>query len=321
MHPSIPKPGTELFQSRLFGEFQKKIPYRGGYWELDGTIVIPNKMRFGSWLWVPYGPQGYAPELFSELENVARTAGAVYARIEPAADWPGDEAISELKKKYRITPAPHRFTPECTLVLNLEKSEEQLLQEMKPKGRYNIKVAQRNGVIIKQGEKITDAVYELFRETGMRDRFNIHPKKYYELLVSEFPGAVLWTAEHNGNLCAAIIVITYNDVATYYYGASGYAQRSLMAPYLLQWEAIRDAKSRGCTSYDFLGIAPPEEHTPNFAGDNANNKTKMPHPLAGVTQFKKKFGGETICFGKGFDIVYRKLPYMTLITARKLRGG
>jgi len=313
-----------FFQSHTFGEFQKKIPYRGAYWELrDGDshmLVIKNRMRMGnSWLWVPYGPRGYSKKIFAELAEIAQKEKAIYARIEPSNDWPGDMALKDLNEKYSIRPAPHRFTPECTLVLDLTQSEQDILAGMKPKGRYNIKVAQKNGVNIKQGEKITDAVYELFCETGTRDRFNIHPKKYYELLINDFPGTELWVAEYNNKPCATIIVITYNNVATYYYGASSYEYRALMSPYLLQWEAIRDAKARGCTSYDFLGVAPPHENRDDFAGHNANNKNKIAHPLAGVTQFKTKFGGKTICFGKGFDIVYRIAAYTMLEAMRRMR--
>lgn len=285
-----------FFQSALFEKFQEKIPYRGKTWRTsDGCLVVRIKMRFGfSWLWLPYAPPLKQPA-FAELAKIAKEERAIFARIEPFL--PGEEFDS--------TKSPQRFTPEHSLVLDLEKSEEEILAQMKPKGRYNIQIAKRHGVLVHRygsdaPEKDFAAFYEILKKTGGRDGFSIHPKFFYATLLETFgaEGANLFLAySPDKKVIGGIIVIFYKDTATYYYGASDYEHRNLMAPYLLQWEAIHEAKRRGMKHYDFLGIAPPHAKK---------------HPYAGITEFKKKFGGREITYPPAFDVVYRPIPYCLL---------
>lgn len=303
------KTGT-FFQSFVFGEFQEKIPYRGKSWTLASCLVV--KMRLPtefSWLWIPYGPliaenHGLAAarpvkEIFADLARIAKEENAVFARIEPPF------AITEPKGSKR---SPKRYTPEHTLILDLTKSEEEILAQMKPKGRYNVQVAKRHSVRVREfpnflnvPSKDFDAFYEILRHTGERDAFGIHPKFFYEKLLETFGGhrmsSLFLAYDKRDQIIAGTIIIFYGKTATYYYGASDHSHRNLMAPYLLQWEAIREAKKRGMEFYDFLGIAPP----------NSKN-----HPLAGVTGFKKKFGGMEVDFPPAFDIVYRPWLYRFL---------
>lgn len=300
-----------FFQSFAFGEFQKKIPYRGKSWAIvkkkaDGVtascLAIKMRLKFGRcWLWVPYGPLGSSQSIFEDLEEIAKKEKAVFARIEPAGDWK-NEQTELLRKNWNIRPAPSRFTPEYSLILDLQKTEAEILAHMKPKGRYNIQIAKRHGVEVQQygcdaPEKDFDAFYEILKKTGGRDGFGIHPQYFYKTLLETLAPkkmASLFLAYHKKTVVGGIIVILYKDTATYYYGASSYEHRHLMAPYLLQWEAILEAKKRGMTQYDFFGIAP----------GNAKN-----HPWKGVTEFKKKFGGKEVTYPPAFDLVYRPLWY------------
>lgn len=240
--------------------------------------------------------------LFEDLARIAKEEGAIFARVEPGENWQ-DSDTAELKKQWRIRPAKKRFTPERTLVLDLDKSEDEILAQMKPKGRYNIGVAQKKGVVVKQlGADVPvpdfDAFYKILEKTGERDEFGIHPKSFYKTLLETFApqgmASLFLAYDKEETIVAGIIVIFYGNTATYYYGASDYAHRNLMAPYALQWEAIREAKKRGMRYYDFLGIAP------------TDNKK---HPWAGVTEFKKKFGGREKGFPKVFDVVYKPVLY------------
>ncbi|MBI2638500.1 peptidoglycan bridge formation glycyltransferase FemA/FemB family protein [Candidatus Peregrinibacteria bacterium] len=338
-HPS----GT-FFQSWTFGEFQEKIPYRGKSWcviarskatkqSIAATcLAIKMKLRFGKcWLWVPYGPllvensgemAGDGRDgIFEDLARIAKEENAIFARIEPptaAGFLPGEE-FADLLKRWRIVASPQRFTPEYSLILDLEKTEDEILAQMKPKGRYNISVALRHGVFVEQfvhaHMKVQshaadvknrprtefDKFYTILQTTAQRDGFKIHPKSFYETLLATFgENSSLFLAElkqkgGQAKIIGGIIVIYYKDTATYYYGASDHhAYRNLMAPYLLQWEAIREAKRRGMKNYDFLGIAPPDQ--PN-------------HPYAGITEFKKKFGGREVNYPPAFDIVYKPVLY------------
>lgn len=324
-HPS----GT-FFQSWAFGELQEKIPYRGKTWRIgNDCLVVKMKMRFGfSWLWLPYASP-FAQPAFAELANIAKKERTIFARIEPNSQESTEKvctyrcktpcfahgvnflpgALLDANPRARIYPSRGRFTPEYTLVLNLEKSEEEILVQMKPKGRYNIQVALKHGVTVHKQIKREvpgrdfDDFYKLLKRTSQRDSFRIHPKFFYEKLLETLDASLfLAYAPHEKRVVAGIIVVYYKDTATYYYGASSHADRALMAPYLLQWEAIREARSRNMKKYDFLGLAPPHEKN---------------HPLQGVTEFKKKFGGEEIHYPPAFDVVYRPFLYKILKLLRR----
>ncbi len=308
------KAGT-FFQSFAFGELQEKIPYRGKSWALhakeSSCLVIKMKLPLRKcWLWVPYGPLGFSEDIFEDIARIAKKESALFVRVEPAADLE-QHCLVLLQKKWRIVAAKNRFTPEHSLVLDLEKSASEILAQMKPKGRYNIQIAKRHGVLVQQygcdaPEKDFSAFYEILKKTGGRDGFGIHPKYFYKTLLETMAPkkmASLFLAYHEGAVIGGIIVVFYKDTATYYYGASSYEHRSLMAPYLLQYEALLEAKKRAMKQYDFLGIAPPE----------AKN-----HPWAGVTEFKKKFGGREVHYPPAFDIIYKPGWHLALKLKQKL---
>ncbi len=315
-----------FFQSQAFGEFQEKIPYRGKSWMLRvlsfsrkresidppvkpeddikaSCLVIRQKLPLGySWLWVPYGPLGFHEEIFEGIAQIAKKERAVFARIEPPLHW--DAKHNEtIRKNWRIASAKKRYTPEHTLILDIEKGEGEILAQMKPKGRYNIGVAEKHGVCVEpwNGDKKSfDEFYEIMRKTGERDEFGIHPKFFYAELLKTFgDDAILFLAKvPYSKVLAGIIVVFYKGTATYYYGASDHKYRNLMAPYSLQWEAIREAKRRGMKHYDFLGISPSHEKN---------------HSWSGVTEFKKKFGGREVNYPPAFDIVFKPLLYKILL--------
>jgi len=186
---------------------------------------------------------------------------------------------------------------------------------MKPKGRYNIRLAKKKGVKItkadpskpKQFQKQIDAYHDILLETTTRDGFSAHSKSFYENMVKtlhENKKGDLYLAQFEDKIIAGLITTYYNKTTTYYYGASGNLHRNLMAPYLLQWAAIKDAKAKNHTSYDFLGIAP----------ENAAS-----HPWKGVTAFKTKFGGTRTSFTKAHDYAFKPLLYLFYSLHKKIR--
>ena len=208
-----------FFQSQTFGEFQEKIPYRGKSWRLAhgqaSCLVIRQKLPLGfCWLWVPYGPIGFKEEIFEDIARIAKKERAVFARIEPPLHWDTSH-IKTLKKTWRIAPAKKRYTPEHTLILDIEKNEEEILAQMKPKGRYNIGIAEKHEVRVEPwngDQKSFDAFYEIMRKTGERDEFGIHPKFFYEeLLKTMGKDAVLFLAFKGPAIIAGVIVIFYKD--------------------------------------------------------------------------------------------------------------
>lgn len=294
-----------LHQSTAWAHFQAQIPSRGEYFILvienenkiiGGSLIIRHKMPLGySWFYFSRGPllDYESPDLnaqiqllTSEITKIAKQEKAIFLRIDPPL--PANFPLT-LKNFHSI---PYGFYPTNTLILDLALSDGELLKQMKPKGRYNIRLAEKKGVTIKISDDI-DSFYKILKETTSRDGFHPHDKSFYEKMLASLPNiAKLYTAEYESKIIAANIITFFRDTATYYYGASSNEYRNLMAPYILQWRAVTDAKAQGFKYYDFLGIAP----------ENAKN-----HPWAGVTDFKKKFGGHEIAYLPAMEMPLKKL--------------
>jgi lipid II:glycine glycyltransferase (peptidoglycan interpeptide bridge formation enzyme) len=190
-------------------------------------------------------------------------------------------------------------SPEETLVLNLSKTEERLLSEMHPKTRYNIRLAERKGVSVRElGVDEFDLAWKIFQETSSRDAFRLHSKTHYKKWLDR--GARLVGAFYDGNLIAVNMMFDYAGTRTYLHGASSSSHREVMAPHALQWHEIVGAKKLGLVRYDFWGIS---ENNPAWAG---------------ITRFKLGFGGERFCYPGTFDLVLDRKKYAFYMLARKL---
>jgi len=200
-----------------------------------------------------------------------------------------------------------KFIPPYTALIDLTQSEEDILAAMKPKGRYNIKLARKKWVVVEQVEKHAwniEKFYELMSETTSRDKFAGNTLEYYTSFLESLDDTQLFFAYHEGEIIAAGIFVGAWDVMIYYYGASANIKRNLMAPYLLQWTAIEHAKKRGFKIYDFLWVA----------GDDEKNS-----PLAGVTDFKMKLSPEKTYVSDSFIFVNKKMKYMFIECIRKFK--
>jgi len=181
-----------------------------------------------------------------------------------------------------------------TVLLDLENSEEDLLMAMKSKTRYNVRLAGRKGVSIRRGGMDDlDMLYAMYAETAIRDGFAIRSKDYYLTVWQTFLASEMLTpliAEVDGNPVAGLMLFTYCKTAWYIYGMSKDEHRNLMPTYLIQWEAFRLAKDKGCTVYDLWGA--PDEFKPDDS-------------LWGVYRFKKGLGGQVVRTIGAWDLPLR----------------
>lgn len=173
--------------------------------------------------------------------------------------------------------------PTNTIFLNLNQSDDRLLQEMKPKTRYNIGLSYRKGIRVQEyGIDQLDLWYSIYQETALRNHITLHAKEYFYSVLSQQNNTSLGVdtrllmADHKGDYLAAMFLVLSKKRGTYLYGASSGKKRQLMATYAVQWKAIKTAKEAGCKEYDMFGTAP-----------NANPS----HPLHGLYRFKRGFGG------------------------------
>lgn len=211
--------------------------------------------------------------------------------------------------------------PPDTVLLDLDRDEADILEGMKPKWRYNIRLAEKKGVTVSEARASGDwqpalsRFYELYRETSERDHIALHPESYYralfELAAQEgqgsgprYPDLRVWTASHEGEALACIITVFWGSQAVYLYGASSNEKRNLMPAYALQWAAIRAARDSGCSEYDFYGIPPTDDPC---------------HPMAGLYRFKTGFGGRIVHRAGSWDYPLRPAAYSAFRAAESAR--
>lgn len=317
-----------FLQSFEWGEFQQAAGRKVHRFaaEEDGHIravalAIEHALPFGLRYWyIPRGPvvekglggargKEMLDYFISGLKRAARNGGTVFIRMDPAIE---KEAINDFLM-IGAKHAPGSVQPKDTLVLDIDKSEEDILAQMKQKTRYNIRLAEKKGVEVRVSggsREDLDAFWGLIEETSERDGIVSHGREHYDRMLSTLSaddGALrsrLYLARHEGKPVAANIVLLFGEYAVYLHGASSNEMRNLMAPYLLQWRQIQDAKRSGCRIYDFWGITIDNER-PRWAG---------------ITRFKQGFGGREIGYAGLFDLPVQKGVYAAYSWAQRIRG-
>jgi len=283
-----PRSGRFL-QSWNWGEFQKQVGlsiYRWSENKDAETIFVAQVIKksipyFGSFVYVPRGPIGHVG-FVSKL--VSHYAQAMFMRCEPMVSL---TLIKQAKRAQHVQPSH-------TLITNLEPTEQDLLAAMHEKTRYNIRLAQKKGVEILIGAELFEQAWELFEATAKRDGFRLHAKRYYQKMI-QCGVAFLAVAKHENDVLAANIMIDFDKTRTYLHGASSNTKRNFMAPYVLHWELMKQAKANGIIEYDWWGVAP--LHAPED------------HAWAGISRFKRGFGGDEVTTMGTYDVVIHPLIY------------
>jgi len=294
-------PNSSLLQSWQWSQFQEALGRRiwrlaiqsEKEWSMLALVVKHNLPLGKSYLYCPRGPILSNSKLFfDKMQGIAEKENSIFLRIDPAIQPTTIKDLGLIKTSKEVQ-------PQDTLILDITRSEDELLAGMHHKTRYNIRLAKRKGVEIRQSIdlKDLDIFWDLLCETTKREKFKPHSREYYrkQLEVLGKEGLIkLFLARYKGKVIAANIVSYFGDTATYLHGASLYEYRKVMAPHLLQWEAILEAKRKGCKYYDFWGIAP---------------KDSSSHPWLGITRFKKGFGGQEVHYIGAWDKIYQPFWY------------
>lgn len=310
---------TEFIQSWEWGEFQQRVGRQVIRLQaVEGDEVVWQghgfEHRLGLGLKYLYLPR-LRPEIINEVMNYCHDRDYSFIRIEPLAE-PSAINYQPASRRGRLSAIPN-IQPQHTLILDLSLSEDELLSAMHPKTRYNIHLAERKGVVIRK-EKNSEIFIALNAETVKRDGFHSHPEAYYREMV-KMPICRRLTAHYGSQAVASNIWIGFGDTFTYLHGASSSLNRNVMAPYFLQWEGIRLAKSLGYRYYDFWGIAPPAVESAGGQTTCLNGFTwETDHPWTGVTRFKVGFGGTLRSYPGAVDIVLKPVIYKMYKVGRRL---
>jgi lipid II:glycine glycyltransferase (peptidoglycan interpeptide bridge formation enzyme) len=266
------------------------------------------------YLYAPRGPvvaDPAAPALAALLAHAraeARRRGAFMLKIEPSVpDGDGDWLAALGQAGFQVNPfATH---PRRSWVLDIRPDEAALLAGMKEKWRYNIRLAGRKGVTVRESRapQDVDTFFRLYQDTATRDGIFIHSQRHYAdflRLYGARDAAALFIAEYEGTPIAALIAATCGPVATYMFGASSNQHRNRMPNHLLQWTAIRWAKAKGCATYDFRAIA-----------EILDPKEDM----YSLYTYKQGFGGRSLLTLQTHDQPYSRLLYWAYLRALNLK--
>ncbi len=309
-----------FLQSWSWGKFQESLGRQIWRLETEGlkALLIKHNLPLEkNYLYCPRGPvirqiannkQRTINLFLDQVKKIAKQEKSIFFKIEP--DNRGDYGDSPLGIGTRtVSEGPSLFRsnkqiqPQKTLILDITKSEKELLSQLHQKTRYNIRLAQHKGVIIETANDngATDTFLDLLEQTAKRDKFHLHPKEYYQKMLEVLgkEGMIkLFLAKYQNKIIAANLICFFGQTATYLHGASDYNFRQLMAPHFLQWQAIGQAQKLGLKYYDFWGI----------------DEKKWP----GVTRFKKGFNGQEITYPDAFDLVFRPWWYRLYNLARRI---
>jgi lipid II:glycine glycyltransferase (peptidoglycan interpeptide bridge formation enzyme) len=263
---------------------------------------------------IGYLPKGPLPTrtILDDLRKIGKSENCVFIQLEPNVVF-SEKLKSELEK-LGLIPAAHPLFTKYTFVLDLTKSEDELLKNMHPKTRYNIRIAEKKGVKVTEdnSDKAFEEYLKLIRETTQRQNFYAHSEKYHRLMWQTLKAgnkngltAHLLKATYEDEILVTWILFVLDDTLYYPYGASSNKHREVMASNLIMWEAIRFGKKLGLKKFDMWGALGPNPD--------------IHDPWYGFHRFKEGYGGKLVEFIGSYDFVINQKMYLVYKLLNKIR--
>jgi peptidoglycan pentaglycine glycine transferase (the first glycine) len=312
-------PQAHLLQTAAWGELKAQFG-----WSVErvrigssGAQILFRALPFGYRLaYIPRGPIGdWLPELLPQIDETCRRQRAFVLIVEPDSNY--DAALEFALAEHGFRQSPHPIQPRRSLIVSLDGDEEQILNRMHQKTRYNIRLASRKGIVVHVSDDVAGFT-RLLKETAARDGFGAHTDRYYETAYRLFKAAgmvELLAAEYDGLPLAALMVFAHGKRAWYLYGASTDRERNRMPTYALQWEAMRWARARGCAEYDLWGVPDAESEVLEAGFETRSDG------LWGVYRFKRGFGGRLTRTAGAWDRVYKPTLFQAYRLFSRLTRG
>jgi len=326
---NLNSPSTHPLQSKEWADFRKKSGVkvvRGTNFQLTIHKIpcLPAGKAYTPWT-IGYLPKGPIPDkkMIKELEKIGKEEKCIFIQLEPnvilrchpeLVSGSPSKKMLKLVQHDKLLPSFHPLFTKYTFVIDLTKSEEELLKKMHPKTRYNIKVAQKHGVKVVEdnSDEAFETYLKLMQETTKRQNFYAHTQQYHRLQWKTLPHKIinqlsshLLLAKYQGKTLVAWILFVYKDTLYYPYGASGSENRETMASNLMMWEAIKFGKKLGLKKFDMWGSLGPSP--------DKND------PWYGFHRFKQGYGGELVEFVGSYDLVINPILYNFYKAVDKLR--
>ena len=338
-------PDPHFLQSYEWGQVKAKYGWSPYYavWTEDGKFSVSSNyqlpvtkvvaaslilkrtaLRRFSIFYAPKGPlmdwtnESLRKRVLDDLQSFAKKQGAIFLKLDPdvvlgrgvpasvdeVTENSGQAVMSDLKRRGWVE-SSDQIQFRNTVMVDLSASEEEILMRMKQKTRYNVRLAEKKGVVVRVGSLVDlPMLYKMYAETSVRDGFVIRDEEYYMTVWKTYmskvesqrsePSAVPLIAELDGEAVAVIFLFMFAGRGYYVYGMSRDKHREKMPTYLLQWAAIKHAKAHGCLTYDLWG-----------APDVFDESDSM----WGVYRFKEGLGGEVVRTLGAYDFAPSKFWY------------
>lgn len=316
---------THPLQSYEWGEFREKTGLtvvRRGFFEKNKLSevfqVTIHQVPYTSFT-IGYLPKGTIPtqRLIDELQSVGKKYKCIFIQIEPNIQT--TEQNIKLLEELHVPSSAHPLFTKYTFQLDLTKSEEELLKNMHPKTRYNIRIAQKHHIEVKQetSENAFNKYLALTKETTSRQGFFAHTPKYHAQMWDTLKNNnnkqlqahlfVAWFTPENKQPVALTtwILFQLHNTLYYPYGASSSQYRETMSSNLMMWEAIKFGKKEKLTLFDMWGSM----------GQDPDTKD----PWYGFHRFKMGYGPRLVEFVGSYDVVVNPFVYQFYKIANKAR--
>ncbi len=312
-------PEANFLQTSAWGKVYeidgKKTFYRGvknGDKLVAAALIILRPAKRGRYLEIPGGPLlDWDKDIktlkffLDEVRKMAVENKCVFVRMRPNIyDTPEYE---KLAKELGLIKSPMHLHAEHTVMLDLTKSEDELLADMRRQTRYDVRRSAKLGIKVSwdNSKEAFDDFYDIQLKTAERQGFIPSTRKFIQAEREAFgDNARIYTASLDGTVLAKGLILLQKPEAIYHEAASTDEGRKLPGAHALQWQIIKDAKEMGLKRYNLFGIAPP--NSPH-------------HRYAGVTTFKCGFGGEQVTFMPAQDLPIKKLHYKAVHALEELR--
>lgn len=295
---------SSVLQSKQWADFKASCGFE--IIKVDGLYVHKKSLPMGNnFLYIP---EASSSEIngkhIEDLKALVKKESSIFLRLE-MIDRFGDNA-QKILLSMGFRKAFEEIQPKWRQIVDLKPTRGTILAQMKQKGRYNVKLAERKGVIVKQvvldgknseQEKSIKVLFDLYSKTVLREKIGGRSIDYFKRMAEAFSGTdflVVYMAFFENKPLSAALISFYDDTASYLYGGSSSENRELMAPYLMHWKIITDAKDRGCDFYDLIGRSRPGDENSSWAG---------------LTRFKEQFGGNAVEILGSYDYVNKKVFY------------
>lgn len=313
-------PESNFLQSWQWGQFHERLGHaitRSGFYDGDHLVgvmlSVVEPARRARYLTVPCGPiidwknPILVASFLAAIRQIAAEHNCVFVRVRP--QLVSDEFSLGLFAKLGFKSAPMHLHAELTHMLDVTQTDEQLMSAMRKGTKYEVKKATKIGIKVTSSQNAAgiQEFYDLQLDTARRQNFVPFSYRFFNEQFQVFTAtnnALLYKAEYEGKLLAEAFIIFYGSEAVYHYGVSTPEGRNYPGAYAILWEAAREARHRGMQRFNFWGVAPHDQPQ---------------HRFAGVSVFKRGFGGTDVEYLHAQDLVINRPRYLINLAVESLR--